>query len=142
MTTTKSTKIKQIKREWHLIDAQDKILGRLATEIAQLLIGKTKPYFVYHLDCGDFIVVINAKKVKVTGKKEDQKIYQRYSGYPGGLKEEPLSKLRERRPEEIIRRAVSGMLPKNKLRKQRLKRLYVFAGPDHQYGKKFQVSKS
>ncbi|MBL7158995.1 50S ribosomal protein L13 [Candidatus Microgenomates bacterium] len=138
MTITKSTKIKQIKREWHLIDAQDKILGRLATEIAQLLIGKKKPYFVYHLDCGDFIVVINAKKVKVTGKKEAQKIYTRYSGYPGGLKKEPLSKLREKKPEEIIRRAVSGMLPKNKLRKKRLKRLYVFADDQHPYAKNLE----
>lgn len=137
---TKPTQAKEIKRQWHLVDAQDKILGRLAGKIAHLLIGKGRPYFVPYLDCGDFVVVVNAKKVAVTGKKEKQKIYTRYSGYPGGLKEETLGHLRERKPEEIIRRAVSGMLPKNKLRKKRLKRLYVFADDKHPYKKKFLIS--
>ena len=134
--TTRSTKAKDIKRSWHLIDAKEKILGRLAVKIARFLIGKEKPYFVSYLDCGDFVVIINAKKIKVTGKKEEQKIYTRYSGYPGGLKKETLKHLRERKPEEIIRRAVSGMLPKNKLRKQRLKRLYVYADEKHPYKNK------
>ena len=139
MTKTKSTKAKDIKREWYLVDVKEKILGRLATKVARLLIGKAKPYFVPYLDCGDFVVVINAKKVRVTGKKEEQKIYTRYSGYPGGLKKETLGHLRERKPEEIIRRAVSGMLPKNKLRKQRLKRLFVYAAGKHPYDKKFKT---
>lgn len=137
MKSTKPTKAKDIKREWHLVDVKEKILGRLATKVARLLIGKAKPYFVPYLDCGDFVVVINAKKVRVTGKKEEQKIYTRYSGYPGGLKKTVLKELREKSPEEIIRRAVSGMLPKNKLRKKRLKRLYIFADDKHPYNKKF-----
>src|SRR5581483_2051813 len=113
---TDSTKEKDIKREWHLIDAKDKILGRISSEIAELLMGKSKPYFVRNLDCGDFVVVTNAKEVKVTGKKETLKKYYRYSGYPGGFKAEALGDLRKRRPEEIIRRAVSGMLPQNRLK--------------------------
>ena len=136
-----STKAKDIKRFWHLIDAKEEILGRLSTKIAQLLIGKAKPYFVPHLDCGDFVVVINAEKIRVTGKKEDQKIYTRYSGYPGGLKEIVLKDLRKKNPKEIIRHAVSGMLPKNKLRKGRLKRLCVYAGTDHPHGKKLNMDK-
>lgn len=136
MKVTKPTKAKEIKRKRHLVDAKGKVLGRLATKIAGLLIGKDKPYFIPYLDCGDFVVVINAKKVKVTGKKENQKTYTRYSGYPGGLKEETLERLRKRRPEEIIHHAVSGMLPKNKLRKKRLKRLHVFASSTHPYSKK------
>lgn len=139
MTNTKPTKAKDIKRAWHLIDAKGKILGRLATKVAHLLIGKDKPYFVPHLDCGDFVVVINAKEIEVTGKKENQKIYTRYSGYPGGLRKETLRHLRERNPQEIIRRAVSGMLPKNKLRKKRLKRLFVFAEEKHPYDKKLKT---
>lgn len=139
MSKTKPTKAKQIKRSWHLIHANGKILGRLATKIASLLIGKNKPYFVSHLDCGDFVVVVNAKKIATTGKKENQKIYTRYSGYPGGLKEETLKRLRERKPEDIIRRAVTGMLPKNKLRRQRLKRLSVFADDKHPYTNKLKA---
>lgn len=139
MTKTKPTKAKEIKRRWHLIDARKQILGRLATQIAHLLMGKDKPYFVPYLNCGDFVVVINAKKVRVTGKKEEQKIYTRYSGYPGGLKKESLRRLREKNPQEIIRHAVSGMLPKNKLRKERLKRLYVYADDKHPHAKKLKV---
>ena len=136
---THSPKAKEIKREWHLIDAQDKILGRLATQIAQLLMGKNKPYFARHLDCGDYVVVINAKEVKVTGKKEKQKIYYHHSGYPGGLKETPLWMLREKHPERIIIHAVSGMLPKNKLRARMLERLKVQVEEEHPYEDKFKT---
>ncbi len=136
---TNSTKEKDIKREWHLIDAKDKILGRISTEIAELLMGKSKPYFVRNLDCGDFVVVINAKEVKVTGKKETLKKYYRYSGYPGGFKAEALGDLRNRRPEEIIRRAVSGMLPQNRLKSRMLKRLLIFKDANHTYQERFKV---
>lgn len=135
---TDSTKEKDIKRDWHLIDVKDKILGRISTEIAELLMGKGKPYFVRNLDCGDFVVVINAKEVKVTGKKETFKKYYRYSGYPGGFKAEALEDLRNRRPEEIIRRAVSGMLPQNRLKSRMLKRLLIFKDANHTYQEKFK----
>lgn len=135
---TKGTKISEIKREWHLIDVKGKILGRTASDIALLLMGKAKPYFVKNLDCGDYVVVINAKDIKTTGKKEDLKTYYRHSGYPGGFKAEKLKDLRQRNPEEIIRHAVSGMVPQNKLRAQMLKKLYVFAGEEHTYKDKFK----
>lgn len=131
--STVSLSAKDIKREWHLIDAKGKILGRLATQVSQILNGKNKPYWVPYLDTGDYVVVINAAQVKVTGKKEEQKKYIRHSGYPGGYKEELLEDLRKRKPEEIVRHAVSGMLPKNKLKKMMLKRFYVFAGSDHPF---------
>lgn len=111
-----TTKFSDIKRARHEIDAKDQVLGRLATKIAQLLVGKSKPYFVRHLDCGDFVTVKNAKLIKVTGKKDQQKIYTRYSGYPAGLKKITLGKLRKDNPTEIIHHAVWGMLPNNKLR--------------------------
>jgi len=126
MKQTKATKISEIKRQWHLIDVKDQILGRKASEIAQLLMGKRKPVFVRNLDCGDYVVVVNAKEVKVTGKKETLKKYFRHSGYPGGLKAETLLELRKRNPEEIIDHAVSGMLPQNRLKEDMLKRLYIF----------------
>jgi large subunit ribosomal protein L13 len=138
MNQTKSTKISEIKREWHLLDARDKVLGRMASEIALLLMGKGKTNFVRNLDCGDYVVVLNAKSVKVTGNKEKLKKYFRHSGYPGGLKAEALSDLRKRKPEEIIRHAVSGMLPQNKLKASMLKRLYVFAKEEHTYKDKFK----
>src|SRR5680860_1272106 len=108
-----STAIKQsdIKQEWHVVDLKGKILGRVAVDIAKLLMGKSKPNYVRNLDCGDFVVAINAKEIKVTGKKETDKKYYRHSGYPGGFKEETLKKVRERKPEDIIIHAVSGMLP-------------------------------
>jgi len=137
MKLTKPTRQKDIKRFWHLIDAKGEILGRLVTEIAQLLMGKSKPYFVRYLDCGDYVVVINAKDIVVTGKKEKQKIYTRYSGYPGGLKKETLEKLKKRKPEEIIYHAVLGMLPDNKLKKRMMKRLYIFIDENHPYKHKF-----
>lgn len=139
---TDTTKAQDIKREWHLIDVKDVVLGRVSTKIAGLLMGKSKPYFVRNLDCGDYVVVVNAKEVKVTGKKETLKRYNRVSGYPGGFKSETLKELRQRRPEEIIRHAVSGMLPQNKLKATMLKRLLVFSGVTHTYQDKFKSQKS
>lgn len=139
---TQSTKLSEIKRSWHLVDLKGKVLGRTATEIAMLLMGKAKPYFVRNLDCGDYVVVINAKDVVATGRKEQKKVYYRYSGYPGGLRVETLRELRARKPTEIITHAVKGMLPQNKLRDRMLKRLKVFAGPEHEYKDKFKVKSS
>lgn len=136
---TKATKQQEIKHEWHLVDLKDQTLGRVSTEIAQYLMGKAKPNFVRNLDCGDYVVVVNAKDVKVSGNKEEDKMYYRHSGYPGGFKAESLKELRARRPEEIIRRAVKGMLPQNRLRDRMLKRLFVFTGPEHTYQDKFKT---
>jgi large subunit ribosomal protein L13 len=136
---TKATKQKEIERHWHLFDVKEKTLGRIATVIAQVLMGKDKTYFVRNLDCGDYAVVINAQSVHVTGRKETQKIYTKYSGYPGGLGKESLANLRERRPEEIIKRAVYGMLPKNKLRDTMIKRLYVYPDANHPYQAKIET---
>lgn len=116
---------------WQLLDASQEPLGRLAVKIANLLSGKSKINRLPNLDEGDYVVIVNAAKVTVTGKKEKDKLYYRYSGYPGGLKEESLGHLRARKPEEIIRHAVSGMLSKNKLLKRRLARLKIYAGPEH-----------
>lgn len=135
--STASTSVKKIKRTWHLIDAKGIILGRVAVEIASKLMGKTKPYFVRSLDCGDFVVVINAKQVAVTGHKEKEKLYTNYSGHPGGLKTKALWQLREETPTKIIRRAVMGMLPKNKLRNRVITRLYIYVDEKHPYGDKF-----
>ena len=135
---TTPTKLSDIKRSWHLFDVEGKILGRVASEIAKILIGKSKPYFVSHLDCGDYAVVINAEKVKVTGKKETQKKYSRHSGYPGGYREETLMELRQRNPADIIKFAVLGMLPQNKLRDRMLTRLFIFKGEEHPYKDKFK----
>lgn len=134
---TRPTKTAEVERKWHLVDVSGKTLGREATQIAQKLIGKSKPYFAKNIDCGDYVVVLNAKDVKLTGKKETDKSYTRYSGYPGGLRRTSVKEMREQKPEEIIRHAVSGMLPKNKLRDSMLKRLYVFAGSEHKYQDKF-----
>lgn len=134
---TKPTKISDIKRSWHLVDAKDKILGRVAVEIAAKLIGKSKPYFVRNQDCGDYVVVINAKHVKVTGKKADEKVYTRFSGYPGGLKRKLFWEVLDQKPDEIIRRAVMGMLPKNKLRDRMITRLYVKPESTHEFAEKF-----
>lgn len=131
MSKTRATKAKEVKRSWHLLDAKGQILGRLASQAAQLLMGKDKPNYAPYLDMGDYVVVINAKEIGVTGKKEKQKIYQRYSGYPGGLKEETLEQLRERRPEEIIRHAVKGMLPRGKLGRRMITKLHVYSGSEH-----------
>lgn len=139
---TISTKMSDVKRDWYMVDLKDKTLGRIATDIAQKLIGKNKAYFVRNLDCGDYVVVINAKYVKVTGKKETKKEYFRYSGYPGGLTRETLDKLRIRKPEEIIIHAVKGMLPQNKLRDKMLQRLFVFTEATHTYEDKFKAQKT
>lgn len=139
---TKSLKEKEIVRQWHLIDVKNKILGRITGKIALLLQGKHKTNYIPYLDCGDYVVVINAKNIKLTGKKEKEKIYTRYSGYPGGLKKIPYEKLLKEKPEEIIRHAVSGMLPKNKLRKKRLARLYIFADEKHPFEEKLKLINS
>lgn len=136
---TTPTKISDIKRSWHLFDVNEKTLGRIASQIAVTLMGKSKPYFVSNLDCGDYVVVINAAKVKVSGRKETQKRYSRHSGYPGGYREETLMELRQRKPEDIIRFAVLGMLPQNKLRDRMLSKLFIFKGAEHTYGDKFKV---
>jgi len=136
--STKPVKLKEIKREWHLINASSRVVGRLAPEIAKLLQGKHKENYVSYLDMGDYVVVINAKKIRVKGKKAEQKIYTQYSGYPGGLKKITFKKILEEKPEKIIRHAVSGMLPKNKLRKKRLNRLYIFANENHPFVDKFK----
>ena len=133
MMKTYSTKASDIKREWHLIDASEKILGKVATEAARLLMGKHKPIFCRHLDVGDYVVVINAEKVRVTGGKAQQKLYYRHSGYPGGLKSVSLEKLRETHPNRIIEYAVKGMLPQNRLEDSVMKRLKVYAGTEHPY---------
>ncbi len=118
-------------KKWWLIDADGKILGRLATEVADILRGKNKPQYTTHLDMGDFVVIINAEKIKVTGDKLDSKVYYSHSGYPGGIKEESLGHLLARKPEEVIVKAVRGMIPKNKLGRAVIKKLKVYCGPEH-----------
>ena len=128
---TYTPKAGQIERTWHVVDAQDVVLGRLASQVATLLRGKHKPRFAPHLDTGDFVIVINASKVVLSGAKLTQKKAYRHSGYPGGLSATPYSQLMETHPEQVIFRAVRGMLPKNRLAKQQLRKLKVYAGPDH-----------
>jgi len=115
-------------RNWFVVDADGQVLGRLATRVARLLIGKDKPTFTPHLDCGDHVIIVNAEKIRLTGNKIDQKVYRHHSGYPGGLKEIPVRALMQRRPEEVVREAVVGMLPKNKLRARRARKLRVYVG--------------
>ena|SRR5215216_3806695 len=122
---------REVERKWLLIDAEGQTLGRLATEIARLLRGKDKPQYTPHVDTGDFVVVVNAEKVVVTGKKTEQKVYYRHSGYPGGLKTTSYEEMLERKPTEILRRAVKGMMPKTRLGRQQLKKLKIYAGPEH-----------
>jgi large subunit ribosomal protein L13 len=118
-------------RDWYVVDADGKILGRLATQVADVLRGKRKPTYTSHIDVGDFVIVVNAEKVAVTGNKRESKRYWRHSGYPGGIRFRTLGTLLEQRPEEVIRRAVKGMLPRNRLARQQLRKLKVYAGPDH-----------
>ncbi|MCC8051320.1 MAG: 50S ribosomal protein L13 [Clostridiales bacterium] len=120
-----------IERKWYVVDATDKTLGRLASEIASILRGKKKPIFTPHLDLGDYVIVVNAEKVKVTGKKLDQKVYYHHSDYVGGMKETTLRDMLKKKPERVIELAVKGMLPKGPLGRQMYKKLYVYAGPDH-----------
>ena len=121
----------EVERRWYLVDADGKTLGRLATRIADKLRGKDKAQYTPHVDTGDFVVVVNAEKIAVTGKKLDDKIYYRHSGYPGGLRERTLREELERRPTEVIRKAVKGMLPRNRLGRAQLTKLKVYAGPEH-----------
>jgi len=128
---TYSTKLADIKREWHVIDAQDRILGRLATEVARLLMGKHKPIFTRNLDTGDFVVVINAEKVRVTGDKARQKVYYRHTGYPGGIRSTTLEKMMQTYPTRVIEHAIKGMLPHNHLGRAMMKKLRVYPGETH-----------
>jgi len=121
----------EIDREWLLVDATDLVLGRLATQVAMILRGKTKPTYTPNVDTGDFVVIINAEKIRVTGNKAEQKAYYSYSGYPGGLKETSFRIMMEKHPERVIEKAVRGMLPKGTLGRQMGKKLHVYAGPDH-----------
>jgi large subunit ribosomal protein L13 len=118
-------------RNWVVIDAEGQTLGRLATEIANTLRGKRKPEYTPHCDVGDFVIVVNAERISVTGKKLDEKLYYRHSGYPGGLRSRTLQEMLDRRPEEVIRKAVKGMLPRNRLGRAQLRKLKVYAGPEH-----------
>ncbi len=128
---TYSPKKADINRKWYLVDAKGQTLGRLATKVAVKLRGKDKPLFAPHVDCGDFVVVINAAEVAVTGNKMDQKMYYRHSGYPGAIKKTPLKKMIQLKPESVIEKAVEGMIPGNRLRKDILKKLKVYAGSEH-----------
>jgi len=125
------TRSKDVQREWYVVDAAGQTLGRLAARVARILRGKHKPTYSPSVDTGDFVIVVNAEKIHVTGRKLDQKIYYRYSGYPGGLKEITLRNLLQRHPTRVIEHAVRGMLPKNRLGRQMFKKLKVYAGPDH-----------
>lgn len=140
MIKTYSTKASDIKREWHVINVEDKVLGRVATQIASLLMGKHKAIFNRNGDVGDYVVVLNAKKIRVTGDKAKQKLYYRHSGYPGGFKTTSLENVLENHPERVIEHAVKGMLPHNRLSALMMTRLKVFVGETHPYGG--QLSKS
>jgi large subunit ribosomal protein L13 len=131
MTKTYSTKAKDIEREWHVIDASGKTLGRLATEVARLLRGKHKPIYTPHLDTGDYVIVINAERIRVTGKKAKQKFYYHHSGYPGGLRSTSLAQMLSTHPTRVIEHAVRGMLPKGPLGRAMFRKLKVYAGPEH-----------
>jgi large subunit ribosomal protein L13 len=133
---TYQPKKKEISRNWHIIDAKGRILGRMATEIVKLLMGKQKVTYANHIDMGDYVVVINASKVKVSGRKDKQKVYQKHSGYPGGFKEIKYAKMISEKPARVIELAVKRMLPDNRLRKPRMIRLRVFAGGEHTYKNK------
>ncbi len=131
MRTTYIAKIADVERKWYVVDATDKTLGRLASEIATILRGKNKPMYAPNIDAGDYVIVINAEKVAVTGKKLDQKVYTHHSGYVGGLKTITLKKQLEKKPEEVLKHAVKGMLPKNVLGRKMFSKLHVYAGPEH-----------
>ena len=121
----------EVERKWHVVNAEGKHLGRLAAEIARVLRGKHKPQYTPHVDVGDFVVVVNAERVVVTGKKAEQRVYRRHSGYPGGMKETSYSQMLARKPTEILRKAVYGMMPKTRLARQQFKKLKIYAGPEH-----------
>jgi large subunit ribosomal protein L13 len=131
MQKTWNAKPGEVQQRWYVVDAEGRTLGRLATQIADVLRGKTKPEYTPHVDTGDFVVVVNADKIHVTGKKLDDKIYYRHSGYPGGLKQRTLREQLERRPTEVLRLAVKGMLPRNRLARKQLTKLKIYAGAEH-----------
>ncbi len=137
MTKTFQPKESEVKRNWHLIDAKGEVLGRLATKIAMILMGKTKADYSQHMDSGDFVVVLNAEKVVVSGRKAQQKVYRSHSGYPSGFKEKKYSKVMEEHPERILEHAVAGMVPDNRLKAERMKRLNVVIGSENPYANKF-----
>ena len=141
---TYSAKPGEIQRDWYVVDAEGKTLGRLATQIANTLRGKNKATYTPHTDTGDFVIVVNAEKIHVTGQKLDQKLYYNHSGYPGGLRTRSLRTQLERRPTEVLRKAVKGMLPRNRLARAQLRKLKVYAGPEHpheaQQPKEMEVS--
>lgn len=141
MKRTYQPKKKDVTRNWHLVDAKGKILGRMSSDIAKFLTGKHKATYSAHMDMGDYVVVINAEKVEVTGRKKNQKVYYSHSGYPGGFKKTAYKKLMEDSPEKVIEKAVSGMLPRNRLHKDRIRRMKVFAGSEHPYSDKFVENK-
>ena len=133
MIKTFIAKKEDVQRDWHTIDATDKVLGRMASRIAMILQGKTKPIYTPHVDTGDFVVVTNAEKIKLTGNKMNEKVYYTHSGYPGGFKEIPIKKWTDKHPDRIVTLAVKRMLPKTKLGNAMLKKLKVYAGPDHSH---------
>ena len=126
-------KTDEVQRKWHIIDAEDKVLGRLATEVSTILCGKNKAIYTPHVDTGDYVIIINAGKIKLTGKKLSQKNYTYHTGYPGGLKQVPYKKLMVEKPEKIIELAVKGMLPKNKIGRAMIKKMKVYAGAEHDH---------
>jgi len=121
----------EVERKWYVVDAEGKLLGRLATEIARVLRGKNKVHYTPHVDVGDFVVVVNAEKVLVTGRKAEQRVYRRHSGYPGGMKETSYEQMLARKPTEVLRKAVYGMMPKTRLARKQFKKLKIYAGPEH-----------
>jgi len=131
MRTTYMAKANEVERKWYVVDAAGQTLGRLASEVATLLRGKHKPIFTPHVDTGDYVIIVNADKIKLTGKKLTDKIYYHHSGYPGGLKQRTAQEMLEKRPERMIELAVKGMLPKNRLGRRMFKKLFVYRGPEH-----------
>ena len=128
---TVSAKKEEVARKWYIVDAENEVVGRMATQLATVLMGKHKPEFTSHVDTGDYVIVINADKIRFTGSKMDQKVYQRYSGYPGGQKERTAAEMLEKKPTDIVEIAVRGMLPKSKLGRAMIKKLFVYAGSEH-----------
>lgn len=140
MYKTYQPKSKEVKRNWHLVNAKDEILGRISTQIATFLMGKHKPEYSQHMDIGDFVVVINAAKVELSGQKEDKKVYKSHSGYPGGYSEVTYKKMILEHPTRVIEKAVYGMLPGNRLRAERMKRLRIYKDDNHPYNNKFKTN--
>lgn len=124
----------EVERKWYLVDATDLVLGNVATKVASILRGKHKPIYTPHVDTGDYVVIINAEKIRVTGNKDEQKVYKHYTGYAGGLREIPYKEVLAKHPERILEHAIKGMLPKNSLGRQMFKKLKVYAGPEHSHG--------